>query len=183
MSLKESCLNVVKIMNRYDLVTEKRSEEEINQFINDLHDTGYGGAYPLQIVPFLNPDSTIAIYHYDDCNTYQEEDYYVKELTKIAIHSQGQLNFTDLVQDYEDDGTTTLTYTLNNKAGKLSFNDQDTYDSVPEEYLEFIKTTLNTVSGTHRYLQYAEDVYLVFCLLPIDVINELEAIKANVFSK
>ena len=70
MSLEESCLEVFRIMTQHDLVTEEPSDAEIRQFISELKQTGYGGAYPLQIVSYLNPATTIGIYHYDDCNTY-----------------------------------------------------------------------------------------------------------------
>lgn len=183
MSLEESCLEVFRIMTRHDLVSEERSDAQIHQFIKELYQTGYGGAYPLQVVPYLNPSTTIGIYYYDDCNTYQDPNYYLEELTKIGIHSQGHINFTNLVENCDDDGIITLTYSLNGKAGKLTFSTLDTYNSVPEEYIEFVKTTINKVSGTHRYLQYEEDIYLFFCLLTVDIANELEAIKANKFVK
>ena len=181
MSLAESCLKIVQIMDQYNLITEKRSEEEMNQFTKNLQDTEYGDVYPLDIVSFLNPSTALVIAYYDDCNIYQEYNYYVEELRKIGIHSQGHLNFSDLAQDYSKEGIITLTYTLNGEVGKIEFK-EDIRDTVPEEYIQFVKTILESVSGTHRYLHYVLDSYLVFCLLPIEVVNELEAMQANKFT-
>ena len=183
MSLEESCLKVVKLLTQHDLITEKLSEEGICQCINELKENSFGGAFPLQIVPYLNPNIVINIVHYDDCNTYQEDGYYVAELTKLGLHSQGHLNFADLRQDYDDQGRVVLTYTLNEEAGKLVFDDQDTRDEVPYEYIQFIKTICDRVSGTHRYLHYEEEICLGYCLFPAMVADELEAIQANVFFK
>ena len=179
MPLAESCLNIVKIMAHYNLITEKHSNEKISQFIRNLQDIEYGDVYPLDIVPFLNPSTALVISYYDDCNIYQEDNYYVEELRKTGIHSQGHLNFSNLNQDWSEEGIVTLTYTLNGKAGKIEFNNIETRDMVPDEYIEFVKTILDSVSGTDRYLHYVVDSYLVFCLLPIDVANELEAMEAN----
>ena len=101
--------------------TEKRSEEEINQFIKNSQDVEYGDVYPLDIA-----------------------------------------------------------YTLNGEVDKIAFK-EDIRDTVPEEYIQFVTNILDSVSGTHRYLHYVLESYLVFCLLPIEVANELEAMQANKF--
>jgi len=151
-TIKQSTKEMIEVIKNTGLLREDVSDIEINRLLDELEvRETYEYVSPINAF-FLSNLESLYVSEFDDCNLYQEPNYYVKILEEITKFSCGDISFSEISESWIESGDVILTFSVNNIPSELEFNTQEESDVVPGEFIVFVHKSLMDYKGNSRYL-------------------------------
>ena len=138
---------VLTVMTTNNLVSTNVKNDDIrnfaNEMISDLEQRYHRS--PLELLLEFGNACSVSLNSYDDCNSYQEQGYYKDICESVTKCSLGNVAFTEVEENWDDLENVLLSFSLNGKKKSISMNVTEPQDTVPENFIEFMKENLNNI--------------------------------------
>lgn len=180
MDFKSTVKQVISILEKYQLLKSDIKEDELQRNIDDLANIEqHDFVDPLNLVGEVTELNNFYLSSYDDCNCYQENDYYKNVLEEINNNSNGKLNFSEIDESWSDNGIVNLTFSLNGEKNTLKLDIFEQHDMVPSEFVEFIHKRILDTDKEERFISVDDEMGSSYYLLPAKAAIELSQLKKD----
>ncbi|WP_044615834.1 hypothetical protein [Gynuella sunshinyii] len=171
---------VLTILKSHQLIKSVPDVSQIEEFVSEWQSYDY--VHPLEILTTQSL-SQFNLVRFDDCNTYQDEGFYLRHLQKLALASQGKIHITDILETWNG-LQVMISFKLNGILKELAFSVDEEPDVVPETFCDAIEQiALTEIDGWTFVAGHTDEEGTSFFHVPVEAAKELSDLEQQYTKK